>query len=84
MLHPFLQHYQTFDPATGECSSEGSIGDPAGQWNAANGSSSGWQQFQINIPGDLGPQVEISITSVSVRRTTASCPRSKGCWPMNA
>jgi hypothetical protein len=65
VLHPFLQHYQTFDPATGECSPTGSIGDPPGEWNAANGSSSGWQRFQINIPEDLGPQVEISITSVS-------------------
>jgi hypothetical protein len=61
VLHPFLTHYQTFNPATGECSSTGTTG----QWNAANGSSSGWQQFQINIPGNLGPQVEISITSVS-------------------
>jgi hypothetical protein len=61
VLHPFLTHYQTFDPATGACSSTGSTGE----WNAANGSSSGWQQFQINIPGSLGPQVEISITSLS-------------------
>jgi Zinc carboxypeptidase/Immune inhibitor A-like, MAM domain len=65
VLHPFLRHYQTFDPATGECSPTGSIGTPPGQWNAANGSSSGWQQFQVNIPADLGPQVEISISSLS-------------------
>jgi Immune inhibitor A peptidase M6 len=60
VLHPFLQHYQTFQP-DGTCTNTGT----SGEWNAANGSSSGWQQFQINIPGDLGPQVEISITSVS-------------------
>jgi hypothetical protein len=65
VLHPFLQHYQTFDPQTGECSPTGSIGTPPGEWNAANGSSSGWQQFHVNIPEDMGPQVEISITSVS-------------------
>ena len=65
VLHPSLQHCQTFDPATGQCSSTGSIGDPPGEWKAANGSSSGWQRFQINIPEELGPQVEISITSVS-------------------
>jgi len=64
-LHPFLMHYQTFDPATGECSSTGSIGTPPGEWNAANGSSSGWQQFEIDIPAALGPQVEVSITAVS-------------------
>jgi hypothetical protein len=61
VLHPFLTHYQTFDPATGECSSTGS----SGEWHAANGSSSGWQQFVIDIPPELGSQVEISITSVS-------------------
>jgi hypothetical protein len=62
VLHPFLTHYQTFDPSTGTCTPDGTTGE----WNAANGSSSGWQQFQVNVPG--GPtarQVEISITSVS-------------------
>jgi murein tripeptide amidase MpaA len=62
VLHPFLTHYQTFDPATGTCTPTGTTGE----WNAANGGSSGWQQFQVNIPG--GPadrQVEISITSAS-------------------
>jgi hypothetical protein len=60
VLHPFLTHYQTFQ-ADGTCSNTGTTGE----WHAANGSSSGWQQFQINIPESLGPQVEISITSVS-------------------
>jgi Immune inhibitor A peptidase M6 len=62
VLHPFLTHYQTFEPATGTCTPTGTTGE----WNAANGGSSGWQQFQVNIPG--GPadrQVEISIASVS-------------------
>jgi Zinc carboxypeptidase len=66
ILHPFLNHYQTFNPADGSCSNQGNIGNPPGEWHAANGSSGGWQQFQVNIPG--GPasrQVEISITSVS-------------------
>ena len=35
VLHPFLTHYQTFDPATSKCSSTGSTG----KWHAANGSS---------------------------------------------
>jgi zinc carboxypeptidase/immune inhibitor InhA-like protein len=61
VLHPFLTHYQTFNSADGTCSSTGTTGE----WNAANGGSSGWQQFQIDIPASLGPQVEISITSVS-------------------
>jgi hypothetical protein len=60
VLHPFLQHYQTFQ-SDGTCTNTGTTG----AWNAANGSSSGWQQFEVNIPDSLGPQVEVSITALS-------------------
>jgi Immune inhibitor A peptidase M6 len=53
--------YQTFDPATGTCSPTGTTGE----WNAANGSSSGWQQFQIDLSRYAGQQVEVSITALS-------------------
>ena len=62
ILHPFLTHYQTFDPATGTCSNTGTGG---GHWNAANGSSSGWQQFDIDLTPYENNQVEISITALS-------------------
>jgi murein tripeptide amidase MpaA len=61
VLHPFLTHYQTFDPATGSCSPTGTTGE----WNAANGASGGWQQFQFDLSPYAGKQVEISISSVS-------------------
>ncbi len=61
VLHPFLTHYQTFDPATGTCSNTGTTG----AWNAANGSSSGWQQWQIDLSPYAGKQVELSITVLS-------------------
>ena len=61
VLHPFLTHYQTFDPATGECSSTGSTG----AWNAANGASGGWQQFSIDLTPYANSQVEVSITALS-------------------
>ena len=61
VLHPFLTHYQTFNPADGSCSSTGS----SGEWNAANGASGGWQQFQIDLSAFAGRQVEVSITSLS-------------------
>jgi hypothetical protein len=65
LLHPFLTHYQTFVPAPpggdATCTSTGS----SGQWNAANGSSSGWQQWQVDLGAFAGKQVEISITSLS-------------------
>jgi hypothetical protein len=67
VLHPFLTHYQTFVPAPpGEenatCSNTGTGG---GQWNAANGSSGGWQQFEIDLSRYAGSQVEVSITALS-------------------
>jgi hypothetical protein len=61
VLHPFLTHYQKFDPATGTCASNGTTGE----WNAANGSSSGWQQMQLDLSAYAGKQVEVSITTVS-------------------
>jgi hypothetical protein len=60
VLHPFLTHYQTFN-ADGTCSSTGS----SGEWNAANGSSSGWQQMQFDLSAFPNQQVEISITVLS-------------------
>jgi hypothetical protein len=61
VLHPFLTHYQTFNPADGSCSSTGT----SGVWNAANGSSSGWQQFEVDLAGFANSQVEVSITVLS-------------------
>jgi len=61
VLHPFLTHYQTFNAADGTCSNTGS----SGSWNAANGSSSGWQQFAIDLGAYENKQVEVSITVLS-------------------
>jgi hypothetical protein len=59
VLHPFLTHYQT--RAGDQCSPTGTTGE----WNAANGGSSGWQQWQLDLSRYAGGQVEISITSLS-------------------
>jgi hypothetical protein len=61
VLHPFLTHYQTFDPNTGACSSTGTTGT----WNAGNGGSGGWQQWSIDLAAFAGAQVEVSITVLS-------------------
>ena len=61
VLHPFLTHYQTFDPTTGSCSATGTTGE----WHAANGSSSGWQQWQVDLSAYAGTLVEVSITVLS-------------------
>jgi hypothetical protein len=64
LLHPFLNHYQTFNP-DGTCSNTGNIGSPPGAWHAANGSSSGWQQWSIDLGTYANSQVEVSITVLS-------------------
>ncbi|MEV0155913.1 M14 family zinc carboxypeptidase [Micromonospora sp. NPDC050686] len=55
-LHPFLAHYQGAD-----CSPTGSTGS----WNAATGSSGGWQEFKIDLTAYAGKRVEVAISYVS-------------------
>jgi len=45
----------------GTCSPTGS----SGAWNAASGPSAGWQQWEIDLDGYAGDQIEISIAYVS-------------------
>jgi Zinc carboxypeptidase/Immune inhibitor A peptidase M6 len=59
-LHPFLAHYQTFVSDTA-CSPTGTTGS----WNAASGSSGGWQQWSVDLTAYAGKQVEVSIAYVS-------------------
>lgn len=61
-LHPFLEHYQTFndgEPPT--CSPTGTTG----AWNAASGNSQGWQEWSIDLAEYAGSTVEISIAYIS-------------------
>jgi Zinc carboxypeptidase/Immune inhibitor A peptidase M6 len=55
-IHPFLNHYQG---AT--CSPTGTTG----AWNAATGSSGGWQEWSVDLSAYAGKQVEVSISYVS-------------------
>jgi hypothetical protein len=59
-LHPFLTHYQT---AAGEdgCTATGTTG----AWNAAAGSSDGWEQWSVDLSRYAGRQVEVSLTYAS-------------------
>ena len=54
-----------FNAADGTCSNTGNIGTPPGGWNAANGSSAGWQQWSIDLGPYANSQVEVSITALS-------------------
>jgi hypothetical protein len=59
-LHPWLDHYQTFD-GEGACTPTGTTG----QWHAASGRSAGWEQWSIDLSQYAGKQVEVSIAYAS-------------------
>jgi Immune inhibitor A-like, MAM domain len=59
-LHPFLAHYQT-DNGDGTCTATGTTGT----WNAASGTSGGWEQWRVNLAPYAGGQVELHIAYVS-------------------
>ncbi|MET1058386.1 MAG: M14 family zinc carboxypeptidase [Nocardioides sp.] len=58
-LHPQLDHYQTLTGDT--CTATGTTG----VWNAASGSSGGWQQWSVDLSAYAGETVEISIAYAS-------------------
>jgi murein tripeptide amidase MpaA len=58
-LHPQLAHYQT--AGRSDCSPTGTTGS----WNAATGSSGGWQQWRIDLSAYKGKQVELAIAYVT-------------------
>jgi hypothetical protein len=60
-LHPQLDHYQTYDAGTETCTASGETGE----WHAASGSSSGWQEWSVDLGEWAGGQVEVSITYAS-------------------
>jgi hypothetical protein len=55
-LHPALGNYIGAD-----CAPTGATGT----WNAATGSSNGWQEFDVDLSAYAGKQVEISISYMS-------------------
>ncbi|WP_033337553.1 M14 family metallopeptidase [Catenuloplanes japonicus] len=58
-LHPFLTRYQTRSGSG--CTSVGTTG----RWNAATGSSGGWQDWSFDLSAYAGSTVEVSITYVT-------------------
>jgi Zinc carboxypeptidase/Immune inhibitor A-like, MAM domain len=74
-LHFQLQHYQTrHENGPGDedntCDPVGSVGTPVGQWHAASGNSSGWQNWSIDLSAYRGKQVEIAIVFATDWGTT--------------
>jgi hypothetical protein len=59
-LHPFLAHYQSGDEATG-CIPTGT----SGEWNAASGASTGYEQWTVDLGAYAGSSVELSLAYAS-------------------
>ncbi|WP_036331386.1 M14 family metallopeptidase [Microbispora sp. ATCC PTA-5024] len=59
-IHPFTAHYQTYDGVS-SCTPTGTTG----AWNAASGSSKGWQQWSVDLTPYAGKKVEVSISYIS-------------------
>lgn len=64
-LHPFLARYQTFTPGDGSAPGSCSPTGTTGEWHAATGNSSGWEQWEIDLSAYAGKQVEVSLSYVS-------------------
>ncbi len=62
-IHPFLAHYQT-DNGDGSCSPTGTTGT----WNAASGSSDGFEQWSVDLSAYAGSEVELSLDLRQRRR----------------
>ena len=60
-IHPFLAHYQTWNGPDVACDPAGTTGE----WNAASGRSSGWENWAVDLSSYAGSEVEVSITYVS-------------------
>jgi hypothetical protein len=58
-IHPFMDHYQTI--VGDDCEPHGDTG----VWWASNGNSGGWEQWNVDLSGFAGKQIEVSITYVS-------------------
>jgi hypothetical protein len=59
-LHPWLDHYQT-NNGDGTCTASGQ----GGEWNAASGSSGGWQEWSIDLSAFAGQTVKVRLSYIS-------------------
>jgi hypothetical protein len=61
--HPHLLHYLSYDDTVSPpvCQPQGT----SGQWNAASGSSDGWQEWRVDLSAWSGKQVEVSLSALT-------------------
>jgi hypothetical protein len=65
--HPFMEHYVTLHPESSPGAGDASCdnGGTTGTFNAANGNSGGFVDFEFDLSAYAGKQVELSITYIS-------------------
>ncbi len=62
-VHPFVDRYQTFDPATATC--QPSNPTTGGAWWGLTGDSAGWNDLHYDLTAYAGQTVEVSISYVT-------------------
>ena len=62
-VHPFVDRYQTFDPATATC--QPSNPTTGGAWWGLTGDSAGWNDLHYDLSAYAGQTVEVSISYVT-------------------
>ena len=65
--HPFMEHYVTLHPESSPGAGDATCtnGGTTGTFNAANGNSGGFVDFDFDLSAYAGKQVELSITYIS-------------------
>lgn len=65
--HPFMEHYVTLHPESSPGAGDATCdnGGTTGTFNAANGNSGGFVDFEFDLSAYAGKQVELSITYIS-------------------
>ena len=62
-VHPFVDRYQTFDPATSTCTPSNAT--TGGAWWGLTGDSAGWNDLHYDLSAYAGQTVEVSISYVT-------------------
>ncbi|MEM8531203.1 MAG: hypothetical protein AAGF95_10200, partial [Chloroflexota bacterium] len=64
-IHPFIDRYQTYTPATDDTPATCTPTGTTGEWNAVSGESDGWEEWVIDLSDYAGSEVEVSLAYAS-------------------
>lgn len=64
-IHPFVDRYQTYIPGTDDTPATCTPIGTTGEWNAVSGTSTGWEEWVIDLSDYAGSEITISLTYAS-------------------